>query len=244
MKTYRDEAVVLRTYNLGEADRILVLLTHSNGQVRAVAKGVRRTASRFGGRLEPFNHVALQLYRGRNLHTVTQAESVHAFGAVLAADYDKYTRASVMVEVAERLTGEDDMSTQQYLLLIGALHALARGKLPAQFVVDSYLLRALALGGWAPSFYDCAVCGTAGPQPYFAIPAGGAVCQVCRPAGASQPPPDALRLLGALLSGDWHEAASIDQAAAASASGLVAAYVQYTMERRLRSLSFIPVNER
>lgn len=234
---------MLRTHKLGEADRILTLLTHSNGQVRAVAKGVRRTASRFGGRLEPYNHVALQLYRGRSLHTVTQAESLHAFGAALAADYDKYTRAAVMVEVAERLTSEDDMATQQYLLLVGALHALAAGRLPANLVVDSYLLRALALGGWAPSFYDCAVCGAGGPQPYFAIPAGGAVCEICRPAGAAHPPADSMRLLGALLSGDWAEACAIDAAAQNAASGLVAAHVQYTMERRLRSLPFIPPME-
>ena len=73
---YRDEGVVLRTQKLGEADRIITLLTRRHGKVRAVAKGVRRTKSKFGARLEPFSHVDLQLYTGRNLDIVTQAESI------------------------------------------------------------------------------------------------------------------------------------------------------------------------
>ncbi|MDO5699994.1 MAG: DNA repair protein RecO [Bowdeniella nasicola] len=241
MKTYRDDAIVLRTHKLGEADRILTLLTHSSGQVRAVAKGVRRTSSRFGGRLEPFNHVQLQLYRGRNLDTVTQAESIAAYGHVLAADYEKYTRASVMVETADRLTREDsDPSTQQYLLLVGALHALATSRHPDQLVLDSYLVRALALAGWAPSFYDCAVCGAAGPHYSFHVASGGAVCETCRPPGSARPDPASLTLLGALLSGDWAEAEESEPRVRSQASGLVAAHLQYSMERRLRSLSLIP----
>ena len=76
MSLYRDLGVVLRTYKLGEADRIVVLLTAGHGKVRAVAKGVRRTKSRFGGRLEPLSHVQLLLYEGRELDIVTQAETV------------------------------------------------------------------------------------------------------------------------------------------------------------------------
>ena len=81
MPVYRDSAVVLRVTKLGEADRIVTLLTRREGRVRAVAKGVRRTKSKFGGRLEPFSHVDLQLYAGRNLDIVTQAETLDPFGA-------------------------------------------------------------------------------------------------------------------------------------------------------------------
>ena len=87
MKTYRDEAVVLRTHKLGEADRIITLLTSRNGQVRAVAKGIRKTTSRFGARLEPFSLVSLQLHRGRSLDIVTQVETISAYGKAIAADY-------------------------------------------------------------------------------------------------------------------------------------------------------------
>ncbi|MEP6631406.1 MAG: DNA repair protein RecO, partial [Lapillicoccus sp.] len=100
MPLYRDEAVVLRTHQLGEADRIITLLTRERGKVRAVAKGVRRTTSRFGARLEPFMVVDLQCYEGRNLDTVTQAESLATHGDSICRDYTAYTAATVMVETA------------------------------------------------------------------------------------------------------------------------------------------------
>ena len=82
---YRDEAIVLRTHKLGEADRIITLLTRQHGRVRAVAKGVRRTTSRFGSRLEPFTHVDLQLAEGRNLDVITQAETIDAVPGAASA---------------------------------------------------------------------------------------------------------------------------------------------------------------
>ena len=163
-RLYRDEAVVLRTYRLGEADRIIVMLTRSHGQVRAVAKGVRRTTSRFGARLEPFTMIDVQLYRGRSLDVIAQVETLDPFARAITGDYSVFTCASTMVETAERLTQDDgDLDTtespQQYLLLYGALAALARRRHAPGLVLDSYLLRALALAGWAPSCYDCARCG-------------------------------------------------------------------------------------
>ena len=127
MPVYRDEAVVLRTHKLGEADRIVTLLTRQHGKVRAVAKGVRRTGSKFGARLEPFMVADLQLYEGRSLDVVTQAESLGSYGAEISQDYAAYTAANAMVETADKLT-EAEGSLQQYLLLVGALRSLARGE--------------------------------------------------------------------------------------------------------------------
>ena len=104
MSLYRDEAVVLRTHKLGEADRIVTLLTREHGQVRAVAKGVRRTKSKFGARLEPAMHVDLQLHSGRNLDVVTQAETIHSYGDALSADYSKWTIVNAILETAQRFT--------------------------------------------------------------------------------------------------------------------------------------------
>src|SRR3954447_14881960 len=101
---YRDEAVVLRTQKLGEADRIISLLTRRHGKVRAVAKGVRRTGSRFGARLEPFAHVDVQFYTGRTLDVITQVETVDAFVLPLVGDYQRYTAASAVTETADRLS--------------------------------------------------------------------------------------------------------------------------------------------
>ena len=240
VKLYRDEAVVLRTHKLGEADRIITLLTRHHGRVRAVAKGVRRTSSKFGARLEPFSLVDVQLHIGRSLDIITQVESQAPYGRSIARDYGLYTTATAMVETAERITEvEEEPAPQQYLLLVGALHALATRRHPAGLVLDSYLLRALAVAGWAPSFDDCAQCGEAGPHPSFHVAQGGAVCHRCRPPGASAPAPQTLALLGALLSGDWPAAEASAQRERDEASGLVAAHLQYHLERQLRSLRHV-----
>jgi DNA repair protein RecO (recombination protein O) len=236
---YRDEAVVLRTHPLGEADRIITLLTKERGRIRAVAKGVRRTTSRFGARLEPFMVVDVQCYEGRNLDTVTQAESVATYGQTIARDYTVYTAATVMVETAERLTEEHEPSTQQYLLLAGALRSLGGGEHDPGLVLDAYLLRSLAVAGWAPSFVDCAKCGAPGPHSAFNIAAGGAVCSVCRPPGSAAPAPETMRLLAALLSGDWVAADASDHRSRREGSGLVTAFLQWHLERGVRSLRHV-----
>ena len=106
MKSYRDEAIVLRTHKLGEADRIITLLTAEHGQVRAVAKGVRKTTSKFGARVEPFSVIDAQLHHGRTLDTLTQVASIAQYGDAIAANYDLYLAATVVVETAERLTAD------------------------------------------------------------------------------------------------------------------------------------------
>ncbi len=129
MPIYRDEAVVLRTHKLGEADRIITLLTRQHGRVRAVAKGVRRTTSKFGSRLEPFTHVDLQLAEGRTFDIVTQAETRSAVHGELGVDYERYTAGTAMLETADRLVPEEkEPATQQFALLVGGLRAMAGGR--------------------------------------------------------------------------------------------------------------------
>ncbi len=240
VKLYRDEAIVLRTHKLGEADRIVTLLTRSYGQVRAVAKGVRRTSSKFGARLEPFSVIDVQLYAGRNLDVITQVETLAPHGRPLGADYSRYTTATAMVETAGRLTEiPGEPATQQYLLLSGALAALAEQRHPATLILDSYLLRALAIGGWAPSFTECARCSAPGPHRAFAPALGGAVCGDCSPPGSAAPAPETFTLLGALLAGDWPLAEASEDRHRTEASGLVAVFTQWHLERQLRSLRLV-----
>ena len=97
MPTYRDEVVVLRTHKLGEADRIVTLLSRRHGKVRAVARGVRRTSSKFGARLEPFSHVDLQFATGKTLDVITEAVTLHAWSEPLCTDYSRYTVGQVML---------------------------------------------------------------------------------------------------------------------------------------------------
>src|SRR5882672_12177845 len=104
VQLYRDDGIVLRTQKLGEADRIITILGRTSGRIRAVAKGVRRTKSRFGARLEPFTHVDLLLYTGRSLDVITQADTVRPYGKPFSADYPRYTAGTAMLETAEKFT--------------------------------------------------------------------------------------------------------------------------------------------
>jgi DNA repair protein RecO (recombination protein O) len=237
---YRDEAVVLRTQKLGEADRIITLLTRENGRVRAVAKGVRRTSSRFGARVEPFMLVDVQLYRGRSLDVVNQVETIGPYGTAIARDYAAYTAGTAMLETAERLTEtEADPALQLFLLLAGGLRTLAEHSHEPGLILDAFIVRALAVAGWAPSFVDCARCGDPGPQSAFAIALGGAVCARCRPPGAATPHPRTLELLAALLTGNWAVADVAPTRHRREAAGLAAAYLQWHLERQVRSLRWV-----
>lgn len=240
MPLYRAEAVVLRTHKLGEADRIITLLTRHHGRVRAVARGVRKTTSRWGSRLEPFTHVDLQLAEGRSLDVITQAETLTPYGARLGLDYERYTAGTVMLETAERLAVEDkEPVLQQFLLLVGGLRAMtAAERGPAQ-VLDSYLLRSLAIAGYAPSFDHCVRCGVDGPHRWFNPSAGGALCGACRVPGSASPAPETLELCGALLAGDWDAVGESRPKHRKEASGLVAAYLAWHLERGLRSLAYV-----
>ncbi|WP_341578922.1 DNA repair protein RecO [Microbacterium schleiferi] len=235
MPTYRDEVVVLRTHKLGEADRIVTLLSRRHGKVRAVAKGVRRTSSRFGARLEPFMVADVLLYQGRSLDVVQQADSLGAYGADIALHYDRYTAAHAMVETADRLS-ESEATTQQYLLLLGGLRALARGEHASRSILDSYLLRVMALSGWAPGLEACARCGRVGEHTSFVAQLGGMVCPDCAPVGSARVDAETLGVLRALMTGEWDVVDGASAGAGGAASGLIAAYTQWHLERGIRSL--------
>ena len=240
MSLYRDEGVVLRTQKLGEADRIVTLLTREHGRVRAVAKGVRRTTSRFGARLEPFMQADVQLATGRSLDVITQAEIIAPFGLAITGDYARYTAATVILETAERLAAEErEPALQHYLLLVGALRSIAERAHEPGLVLDAYLLRGLAVAGFAPSFADCARCGAPAPHRFFSVPAGGMVCGGCRPSGTVTPNAETVALLSALLTGDWPVADASGQSSQREASGIVAAFLQWHLERGLRSLPLV-----
>ncbi len=236
---YRDEAVVLRTHKLGEADRIITLLTRRFGKVRAVGKGVRRTTSRFGARLEPAMLIDVQAYEGRNLDTVTQAETLAPWGDAIARDYPSWTAATAVLETCDRLTEEHEPAIQQFLLVTGALRSLAGGEHDPGLVLDAYLLRALSIAGYAPSFHDCARCGAPGPHRAFHVASGGVVCSGCRPPGSAAPAPETVALLAALLAGDWALADASEPRNRREGSGLTTAFLQWHLERGLRSLRMV-----
>lgn len=240
MALYRDEAIILRTQKLGEADRIITMLTREHGRIRGVAKGVRRTMSKFGARLEPGSHVDIQLHVGRTFDTVTQVEAIMNYGEAITDDYQRWTIASAILETAERFTSQEhEPALQEFHLVVGAMKALSENKYDASLILDAFLLRSLAVGGYAPSMTICSRCEKPGPHRYFSLVGGGSVCQDCRPSASATPAPETLELMGALLSSDWEIAQSSEIRHRREASGLIAAYLQWHLERGLRSLPMV-----
>jgi DNA repair protein RecO (recombination protein O) len=233
MSLYDDRGVVLRTHKLGEADRIITLLSREHGKVRAVAKGIRKTKSRFGGRLEPPSHVALLLYQGRELDIVTQAETIDHFGA-LRDDYDRLARAVSMLEAADQLALEREPNPRLYTMLVKALRTLATRDTP--LVVPAFFLKVLDLEGYRPQVESCVVCGDESGLVAWAIEEGGLRCGAHRLGSAISP--DAVAVLQRVLGGRLNEA--LDEPASpvtAELDHLAIKALEHHLERRLRSVT-------
>lgn len=236
MALYRDEAVVLRTWKLGEADRIVSLHTRAHGKVRAVAKGVRRTRSKFGARLEPACHVAVQLYRGRGeLDTLTQAETIDRF-ASLRSDPERFARASAMLEAVDQLAPESGGDPDRHAMLVGALRTLDR--LDSPLVVAGFFLKLLALEGVQPELASCVACGAGEPFEAFDVAAGGVLCSRCRQGRPISR--EALETLRQMLGGGLGAVLRRPAAGAdAEVSQVATAAMEAHLERRLRSVSVL-----
>ena len=232
----RDDAVVLRTYRLGEADRIIVLMTRDHGKVRGVAKGVRKTRSKFGSRLEPTSHVDLQLYAGRSeLWTITQVETLDRFPEV-RADLELLTRAVAMLEVIDQIALDHEPNPDLHRMLVGALRALDDSGAP--LVVAGFNWKVLAAEGFAPILDKCIACGSSQNLVAFDIEDGGVRCADCRrgiPISA-----EALEVTGQILGGQLNLALALSSSpVTAEVDALATTAVEHHLERRLRSVGVI-----
>ena len=194
--TYRTQAIVLRSWRLGEADRILSLLTRDHGKLRAVAKGVRKTKSRYGALLEPANHVELMLYPGRELDTVTQVSTLDRM-AHLREDLERISRASIMLETAEYVAIDREPQPELYQLVLGALRTLDAGDRP--LLLAGFLFKLLVAEGVGPALGHCTGCGTTEELVAIDAATSGARCRRCR--GGTPLPPDGFGLLQLMTTG-------------------------------------------
>lgn len=236
MSLYRDHAVVLRTWKLGEADRIVSLHTHDHGKVRGVAKGVRRTKSKFGARLEPLSHVAIQLYRGRgDLDTITQVETVDRF-ATLRSDPDRFARAQAMLEAVDQVAQDREPDRELHVMLVRGLRTLDRDD--SALVVAAFFLKLLAHEGLKPQLDECVSCGADHPIEAFDLDAGGVLCRACRRGRPLSP--DALGLLRRILGGGLGGVLAEPVGPATGEVDLLAtALLEHHLERRLRSVAVL-----
>lgn len=232
---YRDHGVVLRTYKLGEADRIVVFVTQRNGKVRAVAKGVRKTRSKFGSRLEPMSHVALQLYAGRELDIVTQAETVDHFRPI-REDLDRFGRAASMLEAVDQMSLEREENPRLYQMLVGALRSLATQDSP--LVVAAFYWKLLAQEGFRPELDVCVSCGEEAALVAFDLHEGGALCRSCQsgvPIGNA-----ALVLMRQILDGGLVAALAEPASPVTSEVDFLATRaMEHHIERRLKSIGLL-----
>jgi len=235
---YRDQGVVLRTIKLGEADRIVTFMTQGNGKVRAVAKGVRKSGSRFGARLEPASHVMLQCYRGRELDVVTQVETVDAYRA-LRENYAALTHAVSMLEAVDQVAQERERNTALYRMLVGALSTLARD--PSPVISAAFFWKLLSLEGFHPMLDACARCGGEPPFTGFDLDDGGVLCETCGHDIGRRVSPEALDVVGRILGGQLNGvlAAPPDARLLTEVERLAISALEYHSERRLRSASLL-----
>ncbi len=238
MSLFRDNGVVLRSYRLGEADRIVVFLTERHGKVRAVAKGVRKTTSKFGARLEPLTHVDLLLWQGRSdLDIVNQVEVLDTYRTV-REDLGRFPRGMSLLEVADQLAQERHPDPRLYAMLTGALRALADADADPTLLAPSFFLKALVLEGAGPVLDACAVCGEpdgTADLVAFDLVAGGTLCRSHRSGRPMSPA--ALALLRRILGGDLAGVLSGPPPAGADeVAELATEAMEVHLDRRIRSV--------
>ena len=233
---YRDVGVVLRTYKLRESDRIIVFMTHEHGKVRAVAKGVRKTKSKFGARLEPMSHVRLLLYRGRELDIVSQAESVEPLAPLLSS-LDRASQAMAAIEAVDQLGLEREPNPHLYRMVVGVLRTIAQR--PAPLNVPAFYWKLLAAEGLEPQLDVCVRCGESEPDVQLVamdLDDGGMTCRACR--SGTSVSPAALTIMRAILGGRLNEALSLEESPATHEVGVLATRsLEHHIERRLKAVA-------
>ncbi len=240
MPLYKEQGVVLRSMKLGEADKIVTVMTQGSGKVRGVAKGIRKTTSRFGARLEPFTHVSLMVYRGRgSLDTISQAEIVSPFMAI-RSDLGLFAAGETMLEAVDKVAQEHEGNVRLFMLLLSGLRALDADPADPTAVAESFLLKLLSLSGFHPSLTACAVCGRPGPE-RFASGQGGAICSRDAELDAGPASREALELLASLGASGLLESGQIraDTQVRREARSLLFGFAEYHVERRMKSLPIL-----
>lgn len=243
---HSSEALVLRQTDLGEADRLLVLLTPDRGLVRATARGARKPGSKIGGHLDLLCHVNVSIAGGRGLETVSQAETVASFRA-LRNDLGRLSRGLYLAELAERFAVEEAPAHEPFRLLVDSLKTLET--LPAQaadLLLRWYELRLLSLHGFVPELQRCVDCG-AGLEPeahVFSAARGGIVCPRCRARGDDPLLPASvavIKVLRFLRRAPWSEAAGlrVGDEERRQVERIMRAHLHYVLDRDVKSSAFL-----
>jgi len=238
---YRDKAVVLRTYDLRESDRIIVMMTEQHGKVRAVANGVRKMSSRFGARLEPLSHIDVLLNSGKDLDTVNQVELVTSARG-LYTDLDRLTRGLAMLEAVDQLGMDGEPTEHLYKMLVGALQWLAEND--STLVLAAFYFKLLVVEGVGAHVESCVGCGAPGTDLIaFDLFRGGGQCRDCR-SGVTVSG-DAFKIIQHIVGGHLNLALSLPESSAThEVCDLATKCMEHHLERRLKSIAVFESPER
>jgi DNA repair protein RecO (recombination protein O) len=232
--------VVLRKLDYGESDRIYTLLTRGHGKVGALARGVRRSSSRLASALQLFSRVDVQLARGRSLDIVTQA--VRLPGRRIEADVERTAHASLIAELADRVSEERHPLEGLYELTVAALEELAREPAPRR-ASAYFVVVALDLLGYAPQLSACASCGRPLPEGpvAFSPVAGGFLCETCAQPGMHLVPVSVVKVLRLMAGGDiaLYRRLKLDDRLMGEVEMVLEAQLEHHLDRQLRSLKFL-----
>ncbi|MCS6872707.1 MAG: DNA repair protein RecO [Anaerolineae bacterium] len=242
-RLFKTQAIILRRYDYGEADRILTLLTPDYGKLRAIAKGARKLTSRLNGHLELYSHVALLIARGSDLHVVSQAEQLEAF-LPLHGDLLRNAYAHYIAELTDRFSEDEETHTPLFALLNAALGWLCAPEADLALAVRYFELRLLRLSGFEPSLFECAV----GQEPlmardqFFSAAEGGVICPEHARGRAAQPLSlNALKVLRHMARTDYEAVRHLRLTAAlhAELERTLGSYLLHLLELRLKSVEFL-----
>jgi DNA repair protein RecO (recombination protein O) len=241
LATYRDRAVVLRKLDYGEADRIFTLLTRDHGKVGAIAKGVRKPASKLGPSLELYGHIDVLLARGRGeLDVVAQVERVPGYR--IEGSMERMAHAALIAELAERVCEDRHPVDGVYELAVGALAELSRETDPRR-ASAWFIMTALDLLGYAPQLMSCVSCDKplAAKPAAFSAEAGGFLDESCALPAMELVPLATIKVLRLMAAGDMetYRRVKIDGPLMASIEGVLQSQLEHHLDRRLKSLAFL-----
>jgi DNA repair protein RecO (recombination protein O) len=243
MPSYPLKALVLRKTKLGETDIILTLLAEDGSQVRAVAKGLRKPGSRFGGRLEPFSVVDLLMHTGKSLEVISEARTVAAH-AGLREDFDRSAAAAVVADLLDKVSMQGQVEPRLFGLSVTTLSVLELAPQSAiRALVVAFLVKSMAMHGYRPELDACAACACDAAHSHeFSLSHGGALCPACGELdpGSLRFPAEARAWLRRLLGATMAEVAELEmpQAAVQDCFALVRSFVAYHLPARLKALDY------
>jgi len=177
---YRTEGIVLKTIEYGDADKIVTIYTKNHGKIQAIAKGVRKTKSKFGSSLEILTYAVFLIYKGKNIDIISQTEILESF-FIASKEIVKFAFASNCVEVVNKISEEGEVNLSLFFLLKEVLHYLKEAKDP-KLLTLSFKWQTLAILGYKPSFNRCCSCNSEikdQKEMFFNIDKGGVICNKC-----------------------------------------------------------------